>query len=514
MSLSLTDRYARDRVPSAGRLLIGGHWRDPYSDARWRHVNPASGEHLTDVAVAGKRDVDDAVRAARQAFDEGPWPGMRPRERHRILLDLASSFERHAEEISRLQTFDNGMPIARSRRYRSSAAFGADLVRYYAGWSDKLTGETFPPFTDDDRMQFMSFREPVGVVAAIIPWNAPVLQFANKVAPALAAGCTMVLKPSEHASLAALRLAELIGESDLPPGVFNLVTGTGRETGAPLAEHPGVDKIAFTGGRAAGASMLHAAAGGIKRVTLELGGKSPALVFPDVPDLTAAAAEIASVVFHGMSGQTCSAQTRALVHADVHDAFVAELIRQAELVRHGDPFDETTTASPIINARQLAHVESCLDKAIAEGARPVLRGERLGGELAAGHWMSPTVLVDADNTGHIARTEVFGPVISVLPFRTEDEAVALANDSDYGLAAGVYTADNARTMRLARRLRAGTVGVNGYSFMPNSPFGGMKTSGLGREGGRPAIEAYLETKTVMLAVDPAEPAPSITRESR
>lgn len=510
MSMSLIEQYASESVRAAGQVLVGGRWREPRDGAVWHHVNPASGEHLDDIAVAGESDVDDSVRAARLAFDDGPWPRMRPRERGRILHDLAASFERHAEEIGRLQTLDNGMPLTRSSRYRSSAVLAADLVRYFAGWSDKLTGATYPPFTEDDRLQFLSFLEPVGVVAAIIPWNAPVLQFANKIAPALAAGCTIVLKPSEYASLSALRLAELIAESDLPPGVVNLVTGTGEDTGAPLIAHPGVDKIAFTGSRAVGSRMLHAAASGIKRVSLELGGKSPALVFPDAPDLAAAAAEIAAVVFHGMSGQTCSAQTRALVHADVHDEFVEHVVAQAELVRHGNPFDPATTAAPIINARQLDHVESCVDNAVAEGARVVLRGKRLGGELAAGNWFSPTVLAGVDNRDQIARTEVFGPVLTVTPFATEDEAVALANDSDYGLAAGVYTVDNARTIRLARRLRVGTVGVNGYSFMPNSPFGGMKTSGLGREGGRPAIEAYLETKTVMLAVDEE---PEIRRET-
>jgi aldehyde dehydrogenase (NAD+) len=497
MTLSVLDRYRTTPVAAAGRLLVDGRWRDGTGE-RWAHRNPATGEHLTDVAITTPDEVGGAVGAARRAFDEGPWPRMRARERQALLRRAAELVRGAAAEINALQTLDNGMPITRSSRYRSSALIAADLIDYYAGWTDKLHGETYPPFTADDDLQFLSVLEPVGVVAAVIPWNAPVLQFANKVAPALAAGCTIVLKPSEYASLAVLRLAELIAEAGLPDGVFNVVTGTGEVTGEALVTHPGIDKIAFTGSRAIGERMVRASADGIKRVTLELGGKSPALVFPDAPDLAAVAKEIGAVVFHGLSGQTCSAQTRALVHRSVHADFVTAVVAEARRVVHGDPFDPATTAAPIINARQLTRIESAVEGGIVAGAIAELRGRRADGPLAAGNWLTPTVLTGVDNTGALARTEVFGPVLGITAFDTEDEAIALANDTPYGLSAGVYTGSAARALRVANRLRTGTVGVNGYTFMPNSPFGGFKASGMGREGGRQAIDEYLETKTIMI----------------
>jgi aldehyde dehydrogenase (NAD+) len=361
---------------------------------------------------------------------------------------------------------------------------------------DKLAGQTLPPYQGGDHM-VLTLREPVGVVGAVIPWNAPLLLFAQKVAPALAAGCTIVVKPSEYATFAVLRLARLIADAGVPAGVLNIVTGPGEPTGDALINHPMIEKLSFTGSRAVGRKIMTAAAGTFKRVSLELGGKSPAVVFPDADVGTAAAVTMGTVTL-GLSGQVCLAQTRALVHRDAVGEFLAAAEMIGGMASYGNPFDPAVTASPLINARQLDRVLRLIAEGQAEGARLVCGGTRSEGELAAGNFITPTLFTDVSNDMTIAREEIFGPVLSVIPFTDEDEAVRIANDTEYGLAATVWTSDIKRAMRMTKAIRAGTVGINGYQLEPHAAFGGYRQSGLGREGGREAIESYTEVKTVLL----------------
>lgn len=511
MTVSVLPRRDELRV-RPGRLFIDGSWAQASDGGTWRHVHPATNEEVTTIAIGTPSDVDRAVRAARRAFDDGPWPRLKARERKRLLQPLVALLHDHSDELSRVQTLDNGMPISFSRSYRVSGQFAADVFDHYLGWIDKLTGQTYPEFTDDNALQYLSFRRPVGVVAAVTPWNGPLLQIPNKVAPALAAGNTVVLKPSEYASLTALRLAELAEQLDLPAGVFNVVTGPGSSTGEALVSHASVDKITFTGSRAVGEHIMSTSGKTMKRVTMELGGKSPSLVFPDAPGIAAAGRVVMGNLAFGLSGQVCSSQTRALVHRSVLDEFLDATRRVAESVRFGDPFDPATTSAPLINRAQLQKVMSYIDDGRTAGATLLFGGDRPQSDrLTAGNWVNPTLFTDVDNKMAIAQEEIFGPVLAVIAFDDEDEAVRMANDSRYGLSSGLYTRDAARAFRISRALRSGTVGVNGYSYMPNSPFGGFKESGLGREGGWAALEHYTELQTVMFNLDaqptPAEPSP-------
>jgi aldehyde dehydrogenase (NAD+) len=479
-----------------GLLLIDGEWTGGSGES-WAHIHPATGEHVASFPIATPQDVDRAVRAARKAFDEGPWPRARASERVRVLRAIADLARAHGDELLRVQALDNSVPLTFGGVYATSMNFVADVFDHHAGWVDKLAGETLPPYQGGDHLTF-TLREPVGVVGAIIPWNAPLMLFAQKVAPALAAGCTVVLKPSEFATFAVLRFARLITqESGLPPGVLNVVTGPGEPAGDALISHPMVDKLSFTGSRAVGRKIQIAAADGCKRVSLELGGKSPAVVFADA-DVAMAAAVTMGTVTLGVSGQACVAQSRALVHRDVHDEFVATAEMIAGMVSYGDPFDPATTSAPLINARQLDRVLGLIASGQQEGARLVLGGSRGDGDLAAGNFVAPTLFTNVSNDMTIAREEVFGPVLAVIPFTDEDEAVRIANDTEYGLSATVWTTDVRRAMRMAKAVRAGTVGINGYQVEPNAAFGGFRQSGLGREGGRTAIESYTEVKTVLL----------------
>jgi aldehyde dehydrogenase (NAD+) len=496
--MTLTLRARRDEVGLRdGGLLVDGTWRQAASGETWTHHHPATGEAIGEFPVAGVSDVDDAVRAARRAFDEGSWPTSRATTRIQALRRYADLLREHADELRGLQALDNGVPLSFGPVYATSVNAAADVFDHHTGWIDKLGGQTLPPYQGGDHLA-MTFREPVGVVAAILPWNGPFLLFAQKLAPALAAGCTVVVKPSEFATFSVLRMVELLAEADIPDGVVNVVTGPGDPTGEALISHPLVDKISFTGSRAVGKRIVVRSADTLRRVSLELGGKSPTLVFPDAPDIGLAAMTTMGTVTMGLSGQACVAHTRALVHRDVYDQFLAAAQMMAGAITYGDPFEASTLASPLINEKQLGHVLGLIERGKEEGARLVCGGERVDGDLAGGNFVQPTIFADVDNSMDIARQEVFGPVLAVLPFETEDEAVRIANDTEYGLGAGVYTTDGRKAFRVARRLRAGTVGINGFQVEPHVPFGGFKESGLGREGGQSAYESYTELKTVLM----------------
>jgi aldehyde dehydrogenase (NAD+) len=487
----------RDEIGlSEGLMLIDGAWAAAQSGETWSHSHPATGEEVASFPIAGPRDVDQAVRAARRAFDEGPWPRTRANERIRVLRRIADLVREHGDELLALQALDNSVPLSFGAVYGMSAAFVADVFDHHAGWVDKLAGETLPPYQGGDHL-VMTLREPVGVVGAIIPWNAPLLLFAQKAAPALAAGCTIVAKPSEYATFAVLRLAALMEEAGLPAGVLNVVTGPGEPAGDALINHPMVNKLSFTGSRAVGRKIIEASADGFKRVSLELGGKSPALVFADA-DVSSAAAITMGTVTLGLSGQVCLAQTRALVHRDVAEEFLAMAQMIGTMVSYGNPFDPAVTSSPLINTRQMDRVLGLIAEGQASGARLVSGGTRAEGDLAAGNFVAPTLFTDVSNDMSIAREEIFGPVLSVIPFSDEDEAVRIANDTQYGLAATVWTSDIKRAIRMTKAIRAGTVGINGYQLEPHAAFGGYQQSGIGREGGRTAIESYTEIKTVLL----------------
>jgi aldehyde dehydrogenase (NAD+) len=486
-----------------GLLHIDGTWSDASDGGTWEQRNPATNEVVTTFAIGTAADVDRAVLAARRAFDEGPWPRLGAKERKKYFSRLVALITDHGDELNHLQTLEMGMPIAFSSLPVVSSEMAAGVFDHHAGWIDKICGSTYPSYetspTGGD-VQIMSFREPVGVVAAIIPWNAPMMLFAQKVAPALATGCTVVVKPSEFAVLTSLKLMALIEEAGFPPGVVNLVAGPGHPTGEALITHPGVDKVTFTGSRAVGKRILEASGDTIKRVTLELGGKSPSIVFEDAPSVEGAAMMAMGMVSMGISGQGCVCQTRSLVQRGVYDAFVNAAASLVGMVQFGDPFDPATTSSAIINARQLDRILGFIDKAPSQGARLVAGGDRPGGDLAQGNFVNPTLFADVDNSMSIAREEVFGPVLVAMPFDDEAHAIALANDTDYGLGAGVYTTNIARAFRVAKAIRAGTVGINEYTVWPNAPFGGYKQSGLGREGGWGSIEAFTETKSVIVGL--------------
>ncbi|GAA1965740.1 aldehyde dehydrogenase family protein [Amycolatopsis minnesotensis] len=479
----------------AGQLLVGGQWGPGRDGATWTHHHPATSEEIGEFAVATAADVDDAVAAARQAF-EGGWARSRAGTRISLLHRYANLLREHADELRALQALDNSVPLSFGGIYATSVGAAADVVDHHAGWVDKIGGETLPAYQGGDHLA-MTFREPIGVVAAILPWNAPFLLFAQKVAPALAAGCTVVLKPSEYATFSVLRMVELLVEAGLPDGVLNVVTGPGDPVGEALITHRDVDKVSFTGSRAVGKHIVEASAGTLKRVSLELGGKSPAVVFSDAPNVGLAAMTTMGAVTLGLSGQACVANTRALVHRDVYDEFIGAAAGIAAAVTYGDPFDPGVLSSPLVNARQLERVLGYIEQGKSEG-RLVTGGERLDGDLANGNFVSPTIFADVDNSATVAQEEIFGPVLAVVPFDDEEEAVRLANDTEYGLGAGLFTADGQRAFRVARRLKAGTIGINGFQIEPHLPFGGFKQSGLGREGGRSAFEAYTELKSVLM----------------
>jgi aldehyde dehydrogenase (NAD+) len=438
-------------------------------------------------------DIDDAVRAARRAF-EGPWSRAKPVERQALLLRFADLVERHIDELILLDTLDMGAPIAYGR---ANPARVPNMIRYYAGAATAIHGETIPNSAPGEIFTYTT-KEPVGVVGAIIPWNGPLGTTVWKIGPVLATGCTMVLKPAEETPLTALRLGELLQEAGLPPGVVNIVTGRGEIAGAALAAHPDVDKIAFTGSHVTGREIVRASAGNLKRLSLELGGKSPDIVFADA-DLGWAVPGAAMAAFAN-AGQICTAGTRMFVERPIYEEFVSRVAEFGRKLRIGNGADPTTQIGPLVSARQLERVTGYMDIGRAEGARPVSGGTRLTeGALANGFFVAPTVFADVDNDMRIAREEIFGPVISAIPFDSVDEVIRLANATEFGLGGGVWTRDVGKAHLVSKRIRAGVVWVNCYNVSdPAMPFGGYKTSGYGRESGRQQLEDYLNLKSVWI----------------
>jgi aldehyde dehydrogenase (NAD+) len=473
------------------RLLIGGLEVEPLSGRYLDVLNPATGEVIAIAAEADADDIDRAVRAARDAF-AGAWGTMRAADRGLVLNRLAQLLEDHADELVELESLDAGKPLAAVRRQDLPAAI--DTLRYYAGWADKINGQVIP--ARHDALTY-TIREPIGVVGAIVPWNFPLMIGMWKMAPALACGCTVVLKPAEITPLSALRIGELALEAGLPPGALNIVPGLGKIAGRALVDHPDVDKITFTGSPAVGREILAAAAGNLKRVTLELGGKSANVIFQDA-DLDAATKAAASGIFFN-SGQVCSAGSRVLAHQSIYHEVVERLVARAKAIRVGDPAEPGTTMGPIVSETQMNRVLDYVDIGVKEGASLAAGGTRIGDR---GYFVAPTVFADVEHEMRISQEEIFGPVVSVISFTDEADAVRKANGTKYSLAAGVWSKDIGRVQRFAKKAKAGTVWINTYGYTDvRLPWGGSRDSGFGREHGDAALENFTEPKAVWMNIN-------------
>ena len=481
----------KEFIGARRKMFIDGKWVNAASDKTFPVYNPATGEVMAQVVEGDREDINRAVAAARKAFEGGAWPRMTASERGRLIWKLADLIEQRAEEFAQLESLDNGKPLAVARV--ADVPLAVDLFRYMAGWATKIEGNTIP-FSP----KYMAYtrREPVGVVGQIIPWNFPLLMAAWKLGPALATGCTVVLKPAEQTPLSALLLAELIADAGFPEGVVNVVPGYGETAGAALAAHPDVDKVAFTGSTEVGKLIVQAAAGNLKKVSLELGGKSPNIVFDDA-DMQASIPGAASAIFFN-HGQCCCAGSRLYVQQDIFEEVVDGIAERAKKIKLGPGFDPETDMGPLVSTEQLNRVCSYLESGFNEGAEAIVGGKKREG---AGYFVEPTVMVKTTPDMKVVREEIFGPVVCAIPFKGDDldRLVAAANRGEYGLAAAVWTRDISKAHRVAEKLRAGTVWINCYNvFDAALPFGGYKQSGWGREMGHEALEAYTEVKAVCL----------------
>ncbi|HEY6925360.1 MAG TPA: aldehyde dehydrogenase family protein [Steroidobacteraceae bacterium] len=482
----------------AGRprqLLIGGKWRPALAGGMLDVFDPANGEVFAQAAAGEAADIDAAVKAARYALEQSAWRTTSPAERARLLWKLSDAIEANAAELALLETLDNGMPLWVAQMWNIPKA--VECLRYYSGWPMRLTGETLPVSSPGEYHTYTR-KEPIGVVGQIVAWNMPFGMAVGKIAPALAAGCTVVLKPAEQTPLSAVRLGELIQEVGFPEGVVNIVTGTGESAGKPLVEHPDVDKIAFTGSTRVGKSILSAAGSTLKRVTLELGGKSPVFIFPDA-QLEGAIAAAANGIFFN-TGQICAAGSRLFVHERVYDKVMEGVLERARTLKIGPGSAPDTFMGPVVSAQQLERVNSYVRSGQQQGAEVIVGEQKLP---SRGYFVRPTVLSNVRPDMTVMREEIFGPVVCAARFGDDDmDAIArVANDTSYGLSAYIWTSNLSVAHKLAARIKAGSISVNGGAGMDfTMPFGGFKQSGLGREHGREGVEAYTETKTISITL--------------
>lgn len=472
-------------------LFIDNEWLGAASGEKFAVINPATEAVLAEVAKADAEDVDRAVESSRRCFESDEWQNMAARDRGKLLAKAADILQQRLEDIAKLETQQNGKPYFESK---IDISMSVETLRYYAGWTDKLTGETLPV---SGSFFTYTLREPVGVVAGIVPWNFPLNLASWKFAPALAAGCTIIIKPASETPLTALAMAEVMNDAGFPPGAFNVITGGGSTVGSALVKHPGVDKISFTGSTEVGKGLMRDAADTLKRVTLELGGKSPNIVFEDA-DIKAATRGAINGIFYG-KGEVCAAGSRLLVQSSVHDELVEQLAARAAKLVPGDPFNKNTRLGAVVSKGQQETVMAYIGSGKSEAT--LVAGGNAATVDGKGYFVEATVFADAKTGMKIVDEEIFGPVLSVMKFDDEEEGIALANNTEYGLASGVWTRDVAKAHRVARAIRAGTVWVNTYNFYdPAAPFGGYKASGFGRTLGKLALDGYTENKTVWIGL--------------